>query len=134
MFFGNFDLPTYTVLLYNVRFWGLSWTPIPTLILDVIINVTHKEAKVFMKKKLNFWCSLNVTRFCQHSTNQQNFMSTVRILSFTPFYDMRLLIFLMSTYVYTQGSWSLHEKIIAAISQDFDNNYNEISNTNRPSS
>ena len=27
-----FDL----VLLYNVRFWGLSWTPLPTLISDVI--------------------------------------------------------------------------------------------------
>jgi hypothetical protein len=29
-------LPTYLVLLYNVRFGGLSWTPLPTLISDVI--------------------------------------------------------------------------------------------------
>ena len=27
-----FDLPIYLVLLYNVRFWGLFWTPLPTLI------------------------------------------------------------------------------------------------------
>ena len=26
-FLADFDLPTYLVLLYNVRFWGLSWTP-----------------------------------------------------------------------------------------------------------
>ena len=31
-----FDLPTYLVLLYNVPLWGLSWTPLPTLISDVI--------------------------------------------------------------------------------------------------
>ena len=30
------DLPTYLVLLYNVPFLGLSWTPLPTLIRDVI--------------------------------------------------------------------------------------------------
>ena len=29
-------LPTYLVLLYDVRFWGLSWSPLPTLISDVI--------------------------------------------------------------------------------------------------
>ena len=23
-------------LLYNIQFWGLSWTPLPTLISDVI--------------------------------------------------------------------------------------------------
>ena len=27
-----FDLPTYLVLLYNVQFWRLSWTPLPTLV------------------------------------------------------------------------------------------------------
>ena len=31
-----FDLPTYLVLLYNVPFLGLFWTPLPTLIRDVI--------------------------------------------------------------------------------------------------
>ena len=30
------DLPTYLVLLYNVPFLGLSWTPLPTLIRDII--------------------------------------------------------------------------------------------------
>ena len=29
-------LPTYPVLLYNVPFLGLFWTPLPTLIRDVI--------------------------------------------------------------------------------------------------
>ena len=29
-------LPTYLVLLYNVPYWGLSWTPLPTLLWDVI--------------------------------------------------------------------------------------------------
>ena len=35
-FFAIFDLPTYLVLLYNVPFLGLSLTPLPTLIWDVI--------------------------------------------------------------------------------------------------
>ena len=34
--FGLFDLPAYLVLLYKVPFWGLSWTPLSTLISDVI--------------------------------------------------------------------------------------------------
>ena len=38
VFLAIFDLPTYLVLLYNIPFLGgyLSWTPLPTLILDVI--------------------------------------------------------------------------------------------------
>ena len=36
VFLAIFDLPTYLVLLYNVPFWGLSWTTLPTLIWDVI--------------------------------------------------------------------------------------------------
>ena len=35
-FLAIFDLPTYLVLLYNVPFLGLFWTPLPTLIWDVI--------------------------------------------------------------------------------------------------
>ena len=35
-FLAIFDLPTYLVLLYNVPFLGLSWTPLPTLIWDII--------------------------------------------------------------------------------------------------
>ena len=35
-FLAIFDLPTYLVLLYNVHFLGLSWTPLPSLIWDVI--------------------------------------------------------------------------------------------------
>ena len=30
------NLPTYLVQLYNIKFWGLSWTPLPTLISDII--------------------------------------------------------------------------------------------------
>ena len=35
-FLAIFDLPTYLALLYNVPFWGLFWTPLPTLKRDVI--------------------------------------------------------------------------------------------------
>ena len=35
-FLAIFDLHTYLVLLYNVQFGWLSWTPLPTLISDVI--------------------------------------------------------------------------------------------------
>ena len=35
-FLAIFDLPTHLVLLCNVPFLGLSWTPLPTLIWDVI--------------------------------------------------------------------------------------------------
>jgi hypothetical protein len=38
-FLAIFDLPTYPTylfLLYNVQLYGLSWTPLPTLISDVI--------------------------------------------------------------------------------------------------
>ena len=35
-FLAIFDLPIYIVLPYNVLFGGLSWTPLPTLIWDVI--------------------------------------------------------------------------------------------------
>ena len=35
-FLAIFDLPTYLVLLYNVRFWGLPLTPLPTRTLDII--------------------------------------------------------------------------------------------------
>ena len=35
-FLAIFDLSTYLVLLYNVWLRGLSWTPLPTLISDVI--------------------------------------------------------------------------------------------------
>ena len=34
-----YSVPTYHVLLYNIPFGGLSWTPLPTLILDVINDV-----------------------------------------------------------------------------------------------
>ena len=43
------DLPTYLVLLYNVPFLGLSWTPLPTLIRDVINerSLTHFNLFLF---------------------------------------------------------------------------------------
>ena len=37
---------TYLVLLYNVQFWGLSWTPLPTLISDVINGRSHMRHPV----------------------------------------------------------------------------------------
>ena len=40
-FLAIFDLPTYLVLLYNVPFWGQFWTPLPTLIWDVIDERSH---------------------------------------------------------------------------------------------
>ena len=33
---AHWTLPTYLALLYNVQFWGLSWTHLPILISDVI--------------------------------------------------------------------------------------------------
>jgi hypothetical protein len=36
VFLAIFDLPTYLVLLYNIPFFGPSWTPLPTLMWDVI--------------------------------------------------------------------------------------------------
>ena len=70
-----FDLPTNSVLLYNVPFWGLSWTPLPTLIWDVInersltqkflayIDIgllffsiqEHKKKKIWAINKLDYW-------------------------------------------------------------------------------
>ena len=35
-FLAIYDLPTFLVLIYNVPFLGLSWTPLPTLIRNVI--------------------------------------------------------------------------------------------------
>ena len=43
VFLAIFDLPTYLVLLYNVPFLGLFWTPLPTLIRDVINGRSLKE-------------------------------------------------------------------------------------------
>ena len=47
-FFAISDLPTYLVLLYNVPFLGLSWTPLPTLIRDVINERTQKQIGLFI--------------------------------------------------------------------------------------
>ena len=38
-------LRTYPVILYNVLFWELSWTPLPTLISDVINGRSLREIK-----------------------------------------------------------------------------------------
>ena len=40
-------LPTYIALLYNVWFWGLSWTPLPTIISDVISGLRFQQIIVF---------------------------------------------------------------------------------------
>ena len=61
-----FDLPTYIVLLYNVRFLGLSWTPLPTLILDVINGRSHmiiaSKYKHNLKKDFTSLCNCIVAR------------------------------------------------------------------------
>ena len=57
-----FDLPTYLVLLINIRFWGLFWTPLPTLISDVInghslpyYDRVFCKTKVFKEVHSNRW-------------------------------------------------------------------------------
>ena len=45
-------LPTYLVLLFNVPFWGLSLTPLPTLIWDVI-NERYPIILKSLKSHLN---------------------------------------------------------------------------------
>ena len=62
MLFGHF-WPTYLVPLYIVPFLMLSWTPLPTLILDVINERSQVE---FFSNFLAFSQYLNFTtkRFC----------------------------------------------------------------------
>ena len=47
-----FSLPTYLVLLYNVRFGGLSWTPLSTLISDVINGCSRVKLTLVHKHKM----------------------------------------------------------------------------------
>ena len=49
-----FDLPTYLVLPYNVQFLGLLWTPLPTLISDVINGRSLGGRQTFPKKVRTF--------------------------------------------------------------------------------
>ena len=50
------DLPTYLVLLYNVPFLGLSWTPLPTLIRDVINE--HSQIQILGPANTKY-CKIN---------------------------------------------------------------------------
>jgi hypothetical protein len=54
-FLAIFDLPTYLVLPYNVPFWGLFWTPLPTLMWDVI----NESSPSFNIKMVMFFDFLN---------------------------------------------------------------------------
>ena len=66
-FFGHFDLP---ILLYNVPFLGLSWTPLPTLITEVIngrslgnidiplVGITITKLQYFFTK----FCKTNILK------------------------------------------------------------------------
>ena len=80
-----FDLPTYHVLLYNVPYWRLSWTPLPTLISDVIngrflvyssvkgvswsgcsgqaipilLQLPKSVSSYDLKSTLNWWCQID---------------------------------------------------------------------------
>ena len=49
-FLAIFDLPTYLVLLYNVPFLGLFWTPLPTLKLDVIYGRSQSISVNILQK------------------------------------------------------------------------------------
>ena len=51
-FLAIFDLPNYIVLLYNVPFWGLSWTPLPTLVWDVINERPIVVLPIFSNPKM----------------------------------------------------------------------------------
>ena len=45
-FLAIFDLPTYLVLLYNIGFWGLSWTPpltYPNMIVIIGLHNFHQN-------------------------------------------------------------------------------------------
>ena len=57
-------LPTYLVLLYNVRFWELSWTPLPTLIQDVINGRRYPTEKFNVKIE----CKLGSVNTCNKIT------------------------------------------------------------------
>ena len=57
-FLAILDLPTYLVLLYNVPFLGLSWTPLPTLIWDVI-NEHSLNPEMRMKILFFDYCFAN---------------------------------------------------------------------------
>ena len=53
-FLAIFDIPIYLVLLYNVPFLGLSWTPLPTLIRDVINERSLVEMKMGKNLEVSF--------------------------------------------------------------------------------
>ena len=62
-FLAIFDLLTNLVLPYNVQFWGLSWTSLPTLISDVIngrsktINLYYNGGLLILTET-NQWVAL----------------------------------------------------------------------------
>jgi hypothetical protein len=56
-------LLTYLVLLYNVPFWGLSWTPLPTLISNVINGRSPITNPVFAQQWFNVKCVTTTTFF-----------------------------------------------------------------------
>ena len=54
-FWPTYLPPTYLVLPYNVRFWGLCWTPLPNLISDVINGRSPRQdllAKYVMPQQI----------------------------------------------------------------------------------
>ena len=54
---------TYLVLLSNVPFLGLSWTPLPTQIWDVIIECSLTDKK----NQIDFWSGVKVVKIeCKH--------------------------------------------------------------------
>jgi hypothetical protein len=65
-FLAIFDLPTYLVLLYNVPFLGLSWTPLPTLIWDVI-NERSLDLSQVLRLLDSRLCDTPIIEYMVHS-------------------------------------------------------------------
>jgi hypothetical protein len=66
-------LPINFVLLYNIPFWGLSWTPLPTLISDVING--HSLKYGFCKKLLRYkWTSDQLNTLIRPKSIRSNFL------------------------------------------------------------
>jgi hypothetical protein len=66
-FLAIFDLSTYLVPPYNVRFGGLFWTPLPTLISDAI-----NGRSLTSNKYSGAHCSWHVLFLAGNQGNHQN--------------------------------------------------------------
>ena len=78
-----FDLPTYLVLPYNVQFGGLSWTPLPTIIFDIINGRSHLENRQSRSNSPYFYLFLHAAnQNLLWNNNRNNFAIICRKLSY----------------------------------------------------